>query len=75
MSGAGRPARAFCPGTGRTSGSSSVGAVLCDLPLCVEVSEDLDEAVAVVSEDAFPRFSPREVAMALREEPTLEAEE
>lgn len=48
--------------------------MLCDLPLWVEVSEDLDEAVVVVSENVFPRFSPREVAMALREEPTLEAE-
>jgi len=31
--GAGRPARASCPGIGSTSGSSSVGAVLRDWPL------------------------------------------
>jgi hypothetical protein len=41
----------------------------------VEASEDLDEAVVVVTEDSFPRFSPKELAMALREELTLEAEE
>jgi len=41
----------------------------------VELREDLDEVVVLIAEFSFPRFSPREVAMALREELTLDAED